>query len=318
MPGPIDAFAAHLDLTAGGAIHPARHEMAADAGLRARTLRHAGRGIVRATGAKIGNPLDRVGSVRQQLRLREVDHVVAPVESGTMLRQPVRHGLDQPRWAQFADRGNLFRAERVPLAGDDRAHAMRAVVKQIAQLALHDRRLFLDHEDLRQIPRKINHARLLDRKRQADFIQAHTGRRQVVQRQLEATEHLDQIVVRLAAGDDADTRVRRRDDLAVDAVDRSEDLDRLELVLQPHLDLGGRRVLAAIVQTVDRWLESGLLHHLLRRFPGRDTRQRLVDIHRRPAFDDFRERRQSDPCAAEARQRPTVQTELQIFRHAAG
>jgi hypothetical protein len=39
---PVDAFAAHLDQAFGVAVHPAGHEVAADAGLRMRAFRHLG------------------------------------------------------------------------------------------------------------------------------------------------------------------------------------------------------------------------------------------------------------------------------------
>ncbi len=53
---PVDAFAAHLDQAFGVPVHPARHEMAADAGERARAFRHFGRRVVRAARAEIRHP----------------------------------------------------------------------------------------------------------------------------------------------------------------------------------------------------------------------------------------------------------------------
>ncbi len=55
----VAAFAAHLGEGRGVAVHPVRHEVAADAGQRAAALRHLGRGVVRAAGAEIGDALDR-------------------------------------------------------------------------------------------------------------------------------------------------------------------------------------------------------------------------------------------------------------------
>ena len=51
-------------------------------------------------------------------------------------------------------------------------------------------------------------------------------------RDLEPAQHLHQVVVRLAAGDDAEGGVRRLDDLAVERVDLGERGHRVELVLQ--------------------------------------------------------------------------------------
>ena len=49
---PLRALAAHLGEADGRAVHPQRHEMAADAGRRDRAFRHLGRGIVRAARAE--------------------------------------------------------------------------------------------------------------------------------------------------------------------------------------------------------------------------------------------------------------------------
>src|SRR6185369_900477 len=49
---PRHAFAAHLREADGGAVHPHRHEVAADAGHRARSFRHHGGSVVRAARAE--------------------------------------------------------------------------------------------------------------------------------------------------------------------------------------------------------------------------------------------------------------------------
>ncbi len=51
---PVRALAAHMGVAERVAVHPLRHEMAADAGIGAHAFRHHGRGIVRAAGAEIG------------------------------------------------------------------------------------------------------------------------------------------------------------------------------------------------------------------------------------------------------------------------
>ncbi|KAG1068608.1 hypothetical protein G6F40_017673 [Rhizopus arrhizus] len=48
LPQPRHALAAHLAEGIGVAVHPHGHVMAANAGHRARSFRHAGRRIVRA------------------------------------------------------------------------------------------------------------------------------------------------------------------------------------------------------------------------------------------------------------------------------
>src|SRR5690606_16902610 len=53
LPGPGDAFAAHVGEGVGAAVHPSDHVVAADAGHRARALGHHGGGVVRAAAAVV-------------------------------------------------------------------------------------------------------------------------------------------------------------------------------------------------------------------------------------------------------------------------
>ena len=72
---PWRAFAAHLGEGRRVAVHPLRHEMAADAGYRAAALRHPGRAVVRAAGAEIGRPVEahRFGGQRLFLAVEEFE-----------------------------------------------------------------------------------------------------------------------------------------------------------------------------------------------------------------------------------------------------
>src|SRR2546423_5179641 len=56
---PRHALAAHVGVSFGVAIHPQRHEVAADTGKSAASIRHFGRSIVRAARAEIGGSGDR-------------------------------------------------------------------------------------------------------------------------------------------------------------------------------------------------------------------------------------------------------------------
>ena len=60
---PVGALAAHLRVAERRAVHPLRHEMAADAGIGAHAFRHDGRCIVRAARAEIGNALGDVAGL---------------------------------------------------------------------------------------------------------------------------------------------------------------------------------------------------------------------------------------------------------------
>ena len=54
LPDPRRAFGAHVGEGRGLAIHPHRHEVAADAGGGAAAFGHAGGRVVRAAGAEVG------------------------------------------------------------------------------------------------------------------------------------------------------------------------------------------------------------------------------------------------------------------------
>ena len=75
---PVRAFAAHLGEALGLAVHPLRHEVAADAGIGARALRHHGRGVVRTARAEIGH-------ARRRRRLRVARAWRSEASSSAML-----------------------------------------------------------------------------------------------------------------------------------------------------------------------------------------------------------------------------------------
>ena len=236
---PIHALAAHLDQARRVAVHPVGHEVAADAGTRRRAFGHHGGGVVRTAGAEVRHALDAVGIVAEQLRQREVAHVRAAVgkAAGKVADQPVGRQLDQARGAQLAQRRDQRRALGVLLAQNGGAQSVGRVVEQLAQLRLDHRAFFLDDQDFLQPLRKRQRARGLHRKRQADLVQAHTRFGQHGGRDLQAPQHFHQVVVRLAAGDDAHRGVRRFDDVAVDGIHRRKRRHRLQLVRQPLLNL---------------------------------------------------------------------------------
>ena len=67
LPHPRHAFAAHLGKASGGAVHPKRHKVAADARHGARAFGHAGGGVVRAARAKPGLALGQRRAQGQRL-----------------------------------------------------------------------------------------------------------------------------------------------------------------------------------------------------------------------------------------------------------
>ena len=144
---PVDALAAHLDQALGVAVHPRRHEVAADAGLRARAFGHLGRGVVRAAGAEVGHALDRVADVREQLGDGEVAHQVAPVELRGSAPASQRATISIRRDGRSSPSSMTSgrpAASRLPTT----VGRTGAVVEQVAQLLLDEAGLLLDDEDL--------------------------------------------------------------------------------------------------------------------------------------------------------------------------
>ena len=318
MRHPVHALATHLYQAGGAAVHPVGHEVAANAGARRRAFGHLGAGVVRAAGAEIGHALDVVAVIAEQCRRREIAHMLQVVVEHAMVRemprQPVRNQLDQARRAQFAQRGHEGRAVAVLLADDGGPGSGWRVVELLAQLGLDHRALFLDHQNLFQPGGKVLHPGAFQRKTQAHLVQAHASALKIAGIDFQPAQHLHQIVMRLATGDDAHARRRCRDHQAVHAVDLGKGCDRAQLVCQPGFDLQRGQIGPAVVQAVGRRLVAGGGAHRVGIGPGTYSGIDSIQINRGAAFHHFRQCSQADPGAAKARQRIAVQPELQVFR----
>ena len=134
MRRPVDAFAAHLDQALGIALHPRRHEVAADARLRDRALGHFGRCVVRTARAEVRRALDGIGGVRQDLRRDEIDHEIAAIERGLCRASQSAKSRISARRAQFAQRAQQRPPARRLLADD--ARPRRSVVQVVLDLLL--------------------------------------------------------------------------------------------------------------------------------------------------------------------------------------
>ena len=125
---------------------------------------------------KYGTRLTASLALRQQLRRREVAHVLQVVAERAVAREvardPVRDEFDQPRRAQLAERGHQRRTVRRRACRRCIGRWSRLrVVEQVAQLRLDHGRLLLDDEDLAQPAREGAHARGLERERQPHLVQ---------------------------------------------------------------------------------------------------------------------------------------------------
>ncbi len=276
--------------------------MAADSRLRDRAVGHLGRGVVRAARAEVGRALHRVGLVGEDVRRDQLDHALAAVQRRAMPRQPVGEHRQHARGPQFAERREQRRALRVVLAEHARTRALDAVVEMVLDLLLDHRALLLDHQHFLEPLDEALQPRGLERKGQADLVDAHAGRVEVGHRQVEPPQRFHQVEMGLAAGHDAHARARAGRHPAVDAVVLGEVAHRVELGRQPRLDRQARQVGPAIVQAAGRRGEGGWLG------PVGDER---VEVDGRARFHRLRDRLEADPGARETRQRPAVETELQ-------
>ena len=301
---PGDAFAAHLYQARSIAVHPRRHEMAADARLRARALRHLGGTVVRAAGTEVGQAAHAVGRIRQQRGRREAGQQAAAVECRLEARQPLRQHAGDARRAQLALCRQQRRAVRIELAQHQRARAVRQVVEQGADLLFHHRPLFLDDEDFPQARLELRQALRFERKAQAHLVQAHAGALQHIEAEAQAAQHFEHVEVRLAAGDDADIGLRAGAQQAVDAVGARERVHGGQLVRVARLDGQAGQVGPAVMQAAGRRAVVGRLV---------EARVQGVQVDRGAAFHRFGNGLEAHPHAGKARQRPAVQAKFQVF-----
>ncbi len=99
---PVGALAAHLGVAERLALHPLRHVVAADAGIGAAAFRHAGRGVVRAARAEIGNAQGDIGGFAERaLRRFQPRHIGGQFIVGAVAQAAARRCRSRRRW----DRG---------------------------------------------------------------------------------------------------------------------------------------------------------------------------------------------------------------------
>ena len=204
-PRPGDALGAHVGEGGSFTVHPLHHVMAADASQRARTFRHLGRCVVRATGAKVRRAhchRDRLGD-GTFARVQERD---ARLQFGAQIgrgqrQQAADHRAGDQRRREFAMLGQERAAGRVELAG----HARRAghAVEDFLHLRFDQRTLFLDGEHLGQAGGKFAHTGFLQRPGHGDLeqAQAQVGRHFLVDAQV--GQRLAQVGIGLAGGGQA-------------------------------------------------------------------------------------------------------------------
>ena len=280
---PRHALAAHMGESLGRAIHPQRHEVAADAGKGAAAFGHFGRGVVRTARAEIRRAADRSDS----LHLRRLA-AIEPVGLGAKhaldfgieveAKKSFGQGACKRGDAEFGGEGEEALVMVVHLADDARAHIVAPVEQHLLDLVLDDLAPFLDDEDLFEPDRELVHAFRLQRPGHADLVEPKADLRGDLLGDPQLAQRLADVLIALAGGHDAVACVRRVHGNAIDFIgagkgDRGKTLVVLQApvllktVVRPaqiepagrHLEIGGNHERRHLVGEVDL---GGGLHRL--------------------------------------------------------
>ena len=261
LAAPGHAFAAHLREGVGAAVHPRDHVVAADAAERARAFRHRGRGVVRAARRSSAR---RAGSSRAATRVR----VPSPRSSAcatsiaSLLKKRARRlAITRAMLAGVSS----FVLGRIQSPASSYLPTTDGRVRPSAPFQLYICSFICDSMKQRfssttmmsSSPRaKARDAERLQRPGHADLVDADAdvGRGACVD--AEVLERLQHVEVALAGGDDAEARLRRIDDDAVDAGWRARTRTRRlhRVLVQAHF-LVQRRIGPADVEAAERQLE---------------------------------------------------------------
>ena len=296
------ALGAHLREPDVAAAHPARHDVAADAAGRDRSVGDLGRGVVRAARTEERRPRrarhlqHRRGRRGQRARpvLKPLVREEPAQPLGQHRYQHQGRDLARPRQQRIARRAMLA----------DHLAGLRAgpVVEIFLELALDDAPLFLDHQHFFLAGDEGQRVAARQRPDHPDLVDVDAQTPAVVVAKAQQPQRLHRVEMRLAGGDDPEARVRQVVDAAVDRVRLDERLDRAQLVFNPGFDRRTGRVAAADVHPALGSCEV-----------GQDEAAVGRKLDRLPRLDRFRDRLEPDPCARKARQGKAVFPELEVF-----
>ena len=306
---PVRALPAHMGVALGRAIHPLRHEMAADAGISAHAVRHARRRVVRTAGAEIWDAHRGILGVGEHgLRLFEAAHALLELFVA-MIAQNAR--ADRNRNVVRIERG-LDREQPVGVLVflADHRRLVCGAVEFLAHLHFNERALLLDDDDHVETARKFHEPARLDRPRARDLIKPQA---EIVGLDLVDTEivpGLPHVEIRFADGDDADLGVRSagRDD-TIELVGAQESQHRVAFMILQARFLFENAVAYADVEPLRR-------HHVIVRRDDLDAIDMAVD--RSCRFDRILQAFYAGPHARIARQSKTVNSIIQNLLHAGG
>ncbi len=327
LPHPRHALAPHLRERNRVAVHPDRHVMAANARHRARALGHPRRGVVRAARAKPGHALHVA-----QLRLQRLQRALTRLDDGQLRLHP---GSDiaafrqqtaptQPLDQRARDDGRrqvgvgaqqlvgtgvghgpfaprVVALDLVELTQHVRAHVGTPVVELFLELVFDDLAFFFYHQDLAQALGERARDLRLQRPHHRHLVHANAELAAGIVVQPQVMQGLTQVVVGLAAGDDAVAVVRAFDDVVVEPVGTHIGQRGVPLVVHQPLFLLQRHVRPADVHPPGGQLEvvgQGDAHAL------------GVDLDRGTGLDDLLDRLHPYPHAGIAAHGPGVQAQV--------
>src|SRR5205085_3047005 len=233
---PVGAFAAHVGVAEGRAVHPLRHEMAAEAGVSPHTLRNDRRGIVRTAGAEIrGAHRDILQFGHRALGLLET----RDARRKTLVMATPQQALADRNRDVGQIKRTLDRKQPIALlvAFADADRLVRRAVEFLANLYLDERALLLDHDDEIEAVGELRKLAPGQRPRAADLVDPDAPLVALDLVEVELIERLAHVEVALAGRDDADLGVAAAGgDVTVDLVGVHEGQHRAALdIVQPRL-----------------------------------------------------------------------------------
>src|SRR5690606_7230784 len=306
LPNPLRALATHGGETCRLPVHPDRHQVAADTRAGNGALRNTRRGVVRATGAEIGNTLCQI--------LRVGEHSLELPQPCNMGSNLFRMSDDAKDALTDRDR-NFVRIKRalhreqrlavlVLLADDDRV--IGRAVEVFAQLHFQQRAFLFNHDHRLQAAYKLGHVLVVERPGTCDLEEAKaqlSGTRFIDAEIIKGLAHIE---IACAYGDDAKfgAAATRVDD-AVEAVLLDEGSGSLALVVVEPFFL--TKLVQFVADMEATWRQLDL----------RQADPDAVESHvnRGGGFDIILHAFQCGPGAGKTRQRVAVNAIVDQFLH---
>ena len=232
---PVGTFAAHVGVARHLAIHPERHDVAADPGIGAGAFGQLGGGVVRAAGAEVGKPCrDVFGIVGFLSFANGFEAVLHALGAAAFLGQdtPDLFG-DHDGIERHAGREKLFgvQAARAALVPAIDPAAPAVVEDGLLDLDLDQLALFLDHDDQVEPLGPFVEALHVHREGLADLVGREAQPFGFVGIDPEKRQGMDEIQPVLPRRHEADLGAGLAPDPAVDPVGAGEGLCREALVV---------------------------------------------------------------------------------------